>query len=59
MHPCYLPDGRIVFTSTRTERSVLCGGHRLTVTNLHRINADGIGPAPAVAGGAQRILPDA
>lgn len=43
MHPCYLPDGRIVFTSTRTERSVLCGGHGLTVTNLHRIHADGSG----------------
>ena len=43
MHPCYLPDGRIVFTSTRSERSVLCGGHSLTVTNLHRINADGTG----------------
>jgi len=42
-HPCYLPDGRIVFTSTRTERGVLCGGHALTVTNLHRINADGSG----------------
>jgi hypothetical protein len=41
MHPCYLPDGRIVFTSTRSERSVLCGGHSLTVTNLHRIDADG------------------
>ncbi len=41
MHPCYLPDGRIVFTSTRSERSVLCGDHSLTVTNLHRVNADG------------------
>ncbi|MGA2617449.1 MAG: hypothetical protein ABSF26_07555 [Thermoguttaceae bacterium] len=41
MHPCYLPDGRIVFTSTRAERGVLCGGHSLTVSNLHRINADG------------------
>jgi hypothetical protein len=41
MHPCYLPDGRIVFTSTRSERSVLCGGHLLTVTNLYRVDADG------------------
>ena len=41
MHPCYLPDGRIAFTSTRSERSVLCGGHSLTVTNLYRINPDG------------------
>ena len=43
MHPCYLPDGRIVFTSTRSERGVLCGGHSLTVTNLYRINSDGTG----------------
>ncbi len=41
MHPCYLPDGGMVFTSTRVERSVLCGGHALTVPSLHRINADG------------------
>ena len=41
MHPCYLPDGRIVFTSTRSEHGVLCGGHSLTVTNLCRIDADG------------------
>ncbi len=41
MHPCYLPDGRIVFTSTRSEHGVLCGGHDLTVANLHRIDADG------------------
>ncbi len=34
MHPCYLPDGRIVFTSTRSEHGVLCGGHSLTVANL-------------------------
>jgi hypothetical protein len=43
MHPCYLPDGGVVFTSTRSERSVLCGGHSLTVANLHRIDADGGG----------------
>jgi len=43
MHPCYLPDGGIVFTSTRVERSVLCGGHSLTVPSLHRMNADGSG----------------
>jgi hypothetical protein len=43
MHPCYLPDGGIAFTSTRVERSVLCGGHSLTVPSLHRVNADGSG----------------
>jgi hypothetical protein len=41
MHPCYLPDGRVVFTSTRGEQGVLCGGHSLTVANLHRIDGDG------------------
>jgi hypothetical protein len=43
MHPCYLPDGGIVFTSTRSQRSVLCGGHGLTVTNLYRTDRDGNG----------------
>ena len=43
MHPCYLPDGRIVFVSSRCERSVLCGGHSLTTTCLYRVNADGGG----------------
>ncbi len=41
MHPCYLPDGRIVFVSSRSERSVLCGGHALTCTTLCRMDADG------------------
>jgi len=41
MHPCYLPDGRIVFVSSRSERTVLCGGHSLTCTTLYRIDADG------------------
>ena len=43
MHPCYLADGGIAFTSTRGEQSVLCGGHSLTVSNLHRVEADGSG----------------
>ena len=43
MHPCYLPDGRIAFVSSRCERSVLCGGHSLTTTCLYRVNADGSG----------------
>ena len=41
MHPCYLPDGRIVFVSSRSERTVLCGDHALTCTSLHRMDADG------------------
>lgn len=44
MQPCYLPDGGIAFTSTRTQYGVLCdGGDRLTVCNLWRIEADGSG----------------
>ena len=43
MHPCYLADGGIAFTSTRSEQSVLCGGHSLTVSNLHRVESDGSG----------------
>ncbi len=26
IHPCYLPDGKIIFSSTRNEHTVLCGG---------------------------------
>ena len=26
IHPCYLPDGKIIFSSTRGEHTVLCGG---------------------------------
>ncbi len=51
MHPCYLPDGRIAFVSTRSERGVLCGFHTLTINNLHMMNNDGsnlclFSPAP-------------
>lgn len=42
IHPCYLPDGRIVFSSTRNEHTVLCGGSsHLVAPGLHRMNADG------------------
>ena len=42
MHPCYLPDGGIVFISTRCQSGVLCdGSDSLTTTNLYRIDADG------------------
>jgi len=43
LHPCYLPDGRIVFASSRCERTAVCGGHTLPCTVLYRINADGTG----------------
>jgi len=39
MDPCYLPDGRIVFVSTRSQRNVFCAGS--TVTTLYIMDADG------------------
>ena len=44
MHPCYLPDGDIVFTSTRCKYGVLCNNDDVfTTTTLYRMNADGKG----------------
>jgi hypothetical protein len=41
-HPCYLPDGGIVFASSRCERGVLCdAADNLSVNVLYRIDADG------------------
>jgi len=42
IHPNYLPDGRIVFSSTRCEHTVLCGGSaHLLPPVLHTCDADG------------------
>ena len=42
IHPCYLPDGDILFSSTRCEHTVLCGGSsHLVAPGLHRMRADG------------------
>ena len=42
MHPCYLPDGGICFTSTRCEYGTLCDAPDILSTAvLHRIDADG------------------
>jgi hypothetical protein len=42
IHPCYLPDGKIIFSSTRCEHTVLCGGSAALVAPvLHRMDADG------------------
>ncbi len=42
IHPCYLPDGSIIFSSTRCEHTVLCGGSSaLVAPSLHRMDADG------------------
>ncbi len=42
IHPAYLPDGKIIFSSTRCEHTVLCGGSaHLVAPGLHRMNPDG------------------
>jgi len=41
MDPCYLPDGNIMFVSTRPGRAVSC--HPSIVTSLHLMSADGKG----------------
>ncbi len=42
IHPNYLPDGRIIFSSTRSEHTVLCGGSAaLVAPTLHTMDADG------------------
>ena len=47
IHPCYLPDGRMIFSSSRLEHEVLCHPNRsLPCTNLFSMNADGSGMTP-------------
>ncbi|MGA2066086.1 MAG: hypothetical protein ABSG86_14020 [Thermoguttaceae bacterium] len=42
IHPNYLQDGKIIFSSTRSEHTVLCGGSaHLVAPGLHRMDADG------------------
>jgi hypothetical protein len=42
MHPCYLQDGSIMFSSSRSMVSVLCnGGDVYPSTTMHRMDADG------------------
>ena len=42
MHPCYLPDGGIAFTSTRCEYGTLCDGPDILSTAvIHRMDGDG------------------
>jgi len=42
MHPCYLPDGGIVFASSRCEYGTLCDSpDALATTVLHRMDGDG------------------
>lgn len=42
VHPAYLPDGKILFSSTRCEQTVLCGGSAALLSPvLHRMDPDG------------------
>jgi len=42
MHPCYSPDGKIIFTSTRCKITTLCDYDGVLVTPvLYRMDADG------------------
>ena len=42
LHPCYLPDGGLCFTSSRCEYGILCDPpDKLTTTLLYRMDADG------------------
>ena len=42
IHPNYLPDGKIIFSSSRCEHTILCGGSaHLAALNLFRCNPDG------------------
>jgi hypothetical protein len=40
LDPCYLPDGRIAFASTRAKRAVICVSN-FTSTAMHVMDADG------------------
>ena len=43
MHPCWLPDGGVAFTSTRCEYGTLCDApDALSTAVLHRMDAEGL-----------------
>lgn len=58
VHPCYLPDGGIVFCSTRCEHTILCGGStHLVAPNLYRMNADGSQVRPLTRSPVSELCP--
>ncbi len=58
VHPCYLPDGGIVFCSTRCEHTILCGGStHLVAPNLYRMNADGSRVRPLTRSPVSELCP--
>ena len=63
LHPCYLPDGGIVFVSTRCHYSILChGGDIYTTKVIYRMDADGKNMRAlsnsAVSEASPAVLPD-
>lgn len=63
MHPCYLPDGGIVFISTRCQYGILCDGpDDFTTTILYRMDPDGKNMKPltnsSVSEASPTVLPD-
>ena len=58
VHPCYLPDGRIIFSSTRSEHTVLCGGSaHLVAPTLHRMQPDGTQVEPLTRSPVSEFCP--
>jgi len=63
LHPCYLPDGGIVFATTRCQYGILCNaGDVYTTKNLYRMDADGGNMRPLsnspVSEASPAMLPD-
>ena len=56
LDPCYLPDGRIVFASTRAKHAVLCH-NAFTTTSLHVMDADGRNIRPLSTNTANEFTP--
>ena len=55
MDPCYLPGGKIMFTSTRSMKNTFCGA--TTVTTLYIMDADGKNMRCVSAGPISEIAP--
>ena len=63
MHPCYLPDGGIVFVTTRCQYGILCNaGDVYTTKVLYRMDGDGGNMRPLsnspVSEASPAMLPD-
>jgi hypothetical protein len=58
IHPAYLPDGGVIFSSTRSEHTVLCGGSaHLVAPTLHRMRPDGTRVEPLTRSPVSEFCP--